>query len=279
LLILGNALLVGVGGSGKQSLTRLSSFIARNVIFQIAISKSYNTTNLFEDLKNIYKISGLNGKPVTFIFTDNEVKEEGFLGYLNNIMTSGEIGGLFPKDEQIAIASDLRNAMKKARPQVIDTIENLWRFFIDRVKDNLHIVLCFSPVGDKFRARALKFPGLISGCTMDWFTRWPTDALCAVAQKYLGGMDIVCTDAVRDAVVKHVAFAHDLVNETCQNYFVQFRRRTHVTPKSYLSFLSSYKSLYQDKKKEVGSSADRMNTGLAKLLEVSVLYIFEKFII
>lgn len=265
----GNALLVGVGGSGKQSLTRLASFIARNTAFQISITKSYNVVNLFEDIKNLYKIAGVQGKPVTFIFTDNEVKEEVFLGYINNIMTSGEIGGLFPKDEQIAIASDLRTAMKRARPGVVDTIENLWRFFIDRVKDNLHVVLCFSPVGDKFRARALKFPGLISACTMDWFTRWPTEALRAVAQKYLGDMDMVCTDQVRADVVNHVAFAHDLVNETCVNYFGQFRRRTHVTPKSYLSFLSSYKALYQDKKKSVGQMADRMNTGLAKLVEAS----------
>ncbi|KAI8811565.1 dynein heavy chain and region D6 of dynein motor-domain-containing protein [Cladochytrium replicatum] len=265
----GNALLVGVGGSGKQSLTKLASFIAKSQVFQIAISKSYNTANLMEDFKFMYKIAGAQGKPVSFIFTDNEVKEEGFLGYINNILTSGEITNLFPKDEIISISSDLRNAMKKARPLVPDTMENLWAFFIDRVKANLHVVLCFSPVGDKFRNRSLKFPGLVSGCTMDWFTRWPNEALRAVAEKFLSEMDIVGTDQVKKEVVNQMAFVHDLVTEACDNYFTQFRRRTHVTPKSYLSFLGSYKSLYKSKRQEVGQLADRMNMGLSKLVEAS----------
>jgi dynein heavy chain len=60
----------------------------------------------------------------------------------------------------------MRNLMKKVKPDVVDTVENLWQFFIDRVKANLHVVLCFSPVDEKFRKRSLKFPGLVSGCTM-----------------------------------------------------------------------------------------------------------------
>ncbi|KAJ3091620.1 Dynein heavy chain 5, axonemal [Quaeritorhiza haematococci] len=265
----GNALLVGVGGSGKQSLTRLAAFIAKSQVFQIAISKNYAVSNLMEDLKFMYKVAGAQGRSITFIFTDNEVKEEGFLGFINNILTSGEITNLFPKDEVISISGDLRGPLKKQRPNVVDSIENLWQFFIDRVKANLHVVLCFSPVGEKFRNRALKFPGLISGCTMDWFTRWPNEALRAVAEKFLTEIEIVATDQVRKEVVNHMAFVHDLVAEACNNYFAQFRRRTHVTPKSYLSFLNSYKSLYTAKRGEVQQMADRMNMGLAKLVEAS----------
>lgn len=265
----GSALLVGVGGSGKQSLTKLSAFIAKSIVFQIQISKNYNTTNLMEDLKLMYKSAGALGKSSTFIFTDNEVKDESFLGFVNNILTSGEVTNLFAKDEMIAISSDLRNAMKKARPLVVDSIENLWQFFIDRVKANLHIVLCFSPVGDKFRNRALKFPGLISGCTMDWFSRWPNEALRAVAEKFMSEIEVVAADSVKKEVIYHMAFVHDLVTDACDQYFQQFRRRTHVTPKSFLSFLNSYKVLYKQKRGAVGLMADRMNIGLDKLVEAS----------
>lgn len=90
----------------------------------------------------------------------------------------------------------------------------LYSFFIERVRQNLHVVLVMSPIGDSFRARLRMFPSVVNCCTIDWFTAWPPDALERVAHTFLGQIDMQ-TSLVNQAV-DMCKFFHTSVQEKAQ---------------------------------------------------------------
>ena len=261
----GHMVLVGVGGSGKQSLTKLASFIANYRTFQITLTRNYNVTNFVEDLKLMYRTTGITGTGTTFLLTEQDIKDEAFLEYINTVLSGGLITGLYTKEEIKEIIAELLPVLKKEGVKKQLTPEMAVNCFQDRVKNNLHIVLCFSPVGDKFRSRALKFPGLISGCTINWLQAWPSDALLSVAKHQFKSYMVQCKDEVKIKLVEAMSTVQGHVSEAGASYLQNFKRAAHVTPKSLLNFINSYKDVYRQKEKEIEDSSARMHAGLEKL--------------
>ncbi|KAM7402690.1 hypothetical protein PAMP_017906 [Pampus punctatissimus] len=159
---LGNALLLGVGGSGRQSLTKLASYMSEYDCFQIELSKNYGQTEWREDIKSIMLKAGLQNQQVTFLFVDTQIKSESFLEDINNILNSGDVPNLYATDEQERILIAMKPVVQDLGQQPTKT--NLMAAYIRRVRSNIHTVLCMSPIGEVFRARLRQFPSLTLMC-------------------------------------------------------------------------------------------------------------------
>ncbi|KFP53735.1 Dynein heavy chain 17, axonemal, partial [Cathartes aura] len=258
----GNALLVGVGGSGKQSLARLAAYISSLEVFQITLRKGYGIPDLKLDLASQYIKAAVKNIPTVFLMTDSQVAEEQFLVLINDFLASGEVPGLFQDD-------DLENITSAMRPQVKflglqDTRENCWKLFIEKVRRQLKVILCFSPVGSTLRVRARRFPAVVNCTAIDWFHEWPEDALVSVSSRFLEETGDIKPE-VKVSISQFMSYVHMSVKEMSKTYLAMERRYNYTTPKTFLEQIKLYQNLLSKKRSELTAKIERLEKGLTKL--------------
>ncbi|GMI06146.1 hypothetical protein TrVE_jg2421 [Triparma verrucosa] len=268
----GNALMVGVGGSGRQSVGKLATFMAFQIEpKQIEISKNYTDVEWREDLKKVLIQAGNGDKPMVFLFSDSQIKNESYVEDINNILNSGEVPNLFPNDEKMAIIENARRHAKVVYGKAAADMTNaeMFSFFIKRVKKRLHVLLAFSPIGDAFRERLRLFPSLINCCAIDWFTAWPTDALVAVADRFISEVKFDADPTKQKEIVGKVVDIcqefHTSARDLSAEFLASLRRHNYVTPTSYLELIYAFKGQLDICRNEVSLKIKRYSNGLEKL--------------
>lgn len=260
-----HALLIGVGGSGRQSLTRLASHIVDYAMFFVEISRQYGSYEWHEDIKLILRSVSSSDLHAVFLFTDVQIKEESFLEDVNNLLNSGEVPNLFTGEEKSEIVEKIRQ-IDRQRDKSVQTDGStpaLFNFFVQIVREQLHIVLCMSPIGAALRNRVRKFPAIVNCCTIDWFQPWPADALLAVSTRFLAEEKL--SDLERVAAIEMCLEFHMTTQELSSDFFLRLRRYNYVTPTSYLELILTFKQLLNDKRTAVLNGKNRYLTGLKQL--------------
>ena len=263
----GHALLLGVGGSGRQSLSKLSTYISNYMLYQIEVSKGFNMAMWRDNLRECLMQCGVQGKQTTFLFCDTQIIDEQMLEDINNVLNSGDVPGLYKTEDMEAINEVGKNECLRKNMQLSKM--NMFSCYLSRVKQNIHCVLAMSPLGEIFRTRLRKFPSLVNCCTIDWFTNWPEEALLDVAKGGLQDNDLGI-DQFFDGVTEMFKIIHQSVEKISVKYLDELRRHNYVTPTSYLELLSMYQSILRERLDYFGGQKARLERGLNVLAEAAV---------
>lgn len=170
----GHGLLIGLGGSGKQSVAKLAGYISDCKVMGVEGRKNYGAKEFREDLYKVMAEAAFQDKKVMFLFGDQNAIKESFYEDINNLIGSGEVPACINKDEAEQINNDLGELAGKQQTDPMS-------LFSERVRKNVHVVLTMSPIGEGLRNRLNMFPAIASQCAINWVAEWPQDALLKVA--------------------------------------------------------------------------------------------------
>ena len=267
-----HALLVGVGGSGKQSLSRLACFIKEiDIALPNLSGTDYNNESFLVDMRNIMLKSVLKPAetPYCFLINDNHIIDEYFLVYINNFLSSYWVDEIFETKQDLE--GWMVKSLKSSAPNLgftksasDYTMEGLFNYLIYRVKINVHLILCMSPVGDTLRIRARKFPSILSGTSIDWFHEWPDSALTAVSARQIEKMPQFEENQELVPKLSQIsAELHKSIQEFNDLYFKSERRYNYTTPKSFLELIKYFELLIGRKDGDIENQIQRLEKGLA----------------
>lgn len=258
----GHALLLGVGGSGRQSLARLSSYINGNECFQIEVNKGYTMNDFKKNLKDCLMEAGLKEKPLCFLICDTQIFNENILEDLNNCLNSGDVPEIYKVDD----LEEIRAACKSdcSRKNLPETPTNIFNMYLSRVRANIHLMFAMSPMSEEFTTRIRMFPSLVNCCTIDWFTEWPDEALQSVAKDSIESYDLRLGEGLLP-VINSIKYIHKSVEQLSKDFLNELRRYNYLTPTSFLEFLLLFKNILETKRKDNEFNINRLEMGLTVL--------------
>ncbi|CAB3225668.1 unnamed protein product [Arctia plantaginis] len=259
----GHCLLVGPGGSGRRSVATLAGHVNECKCMGMELKRTYEKPEFHDDLRKMFMRAGVNYEDTVFLFTDTQITKEEFLEDINNMLNSGEVPNLFEGDTYENVQSGCRNEAAKAGINPSDR-DGVYYYFINRVRSKLHLCFCMSPVGEAFRRRCRMFPSLVNCCTIDWFTKWPPEALHSVALQCLqplGNQEVI------EKISNICVTMHQDVDVMTDRLYQEMRRYFYTTPSSYLDLLKLYMLLLDKKQQQIIRGRDRISCGLQKLYE------------
>lgn len=287
---LGHMLMAGSSGVGKSVIARLAAWLRGYSTFWLQVHREYDLTAFEEDLRALLRRAGCKGEKICFIFDESNILQPAFLEYMNALLASGEVPGLFEGEEWVKLMQDIREsiaATKAPGGQGKDntvllhnaTDHDLYQWFVQNVQEKLHVVFTINPSSAEFASRAVASPALFNRCTIDWFGDWEYETLLQIARARISGKKLLTDtssttfaseEGALEAVISVCCAIHQCTSEL--NTTLRARHAntgTFITPRHFIDFVTYFVKLFEEKCSDSLEQQQHLRNGLKKLDETS----------
>lgn len=339
---LGHMLMAGASGVGKSVIARLTAWMSGYSTFWLQVHRDYDIVAFEEDLRGLLRRSGCKREKICFIFDESNIMKPSFLEYMNALLASGEVPGLFEGEEWAKLIQDIREAVSKLKmSEATATWEggegsassgggtgggevgpaskghranlparaggsterkntatgsgsmaglphlptasdyDLYRWFLQNVRERLHVVFTINPTSAEFSSRAVASPALFNRCTIDWLGDWEYDTLAQIARARIAEKSLLCGRNLQDDIFPSEESCHEAVLsalcaihlKTCEiNQTLRARHAnsgTFITPRHFTDMGAHFVRLFEMKCNDSDEHMHHLRSGLKKLAETS----------
>lgn len=256
-------------------------------VFQIKVHNKYSGEDFDDDLRAVLRRAGCKGEKIAFIMDESNVLDSGFLERMNTLLANAEVPGLFEGDEHAALMTACKEGAQRDG-LMLDSPDELYRWFTSQVARNLHVVFTMNPPSGGLASRAATSPALFNRCVLDWFGDWSDQAFYQVGLEFTNSLDLDAPGFVppadfpvayrqlqvppvhRAAIVNALVHVHQSMYATNAKLARRQGRVNHATPRHYLDFVNQYVRLFNEKRDELEDQQRHLNVGLDKLRETVV---------
>lgn len=263
----GSGLIVGTIDSGRRSLVRLASIICKQKLFELNIVHDYGIKAWREDIKSALKSAGGMGKQTCLFVSESQLNNDAFLIDIDYLLNSGDVPNLWPIDEKQELLEMVRLVAQGGNRNIDISADEVFSFFVNRCRQNLHIIISFNSVGSKLRNFIRMYPSLVNCCTIDLFDEWPEDALEMVTLKYLSNLDLAVE--LSDSISVACRHFHITAQRAVDKYRQESDNNFYISPASYLELVRCFAQLFVKKQNEIITAKSRYESGLNTLLQAA----------
>ncbi|KAF7869712.1 hypothetical protein EAF04_004496 [Stromatinia cepivora] len=278
----GHLILIGVSGSGKTTLSRFVAWMNGLRVFQIKVHGKYSAEDFDDDLRDVLRRCGCKGEKICFIMDESNVLDSGFLERMNTLLANAEVPGLFEGDEFASLMTACKEGAQR-QGLLLDSQEELYKWFTGQIVKNLHVVFTMNPPEDGLSSKAATSPALFNRCVLNWFGDWSDQALFQVGTELTQSVDLdrpnfTAPDSIpvayrdlslpanhRETIINSMVYIHYSLQRFNVKLLRQQGKVTFLTPRHFLDFVAQYVKLYTEKRDDLEEQQRHLNVGLEKL--------------
>jgi len=255
----GSLLLIGESGVGRRSSVTLVCHLNNILMWSPNCGLNYSLRAFRNDLKELLKQVGVEGKKAVLYIEDHHLAEDAILEDINSLLAAGAVPGLFTPQELDATLTPLKEEFASD-----GRFKTVGDFFVSRVHQNLHICLGLDPTHPKFAVRCESNPAIYTRCTILWMGGWGKEGLKYVPQQRLEPVLSQLDERnglTPDQLVEQVIYIHKSNDEG--------ERAGICCPNKFVAFLDTYLALFSRNQTELSQKRKHLQGGLQKLGEAA----------